>query len=133
MSSAGIKINLVAWTVGAGACIQFYQLLRILTGDTPYVGAAVQWLPELTAKVFGLLAWIPFLLFFVFLFSKEEYVGPSKLWVWSIVQWTFGLHVLLNVIRWRDYPNTFTFIGGLLYCLLAICNIILHRCLAVDQ
>lgn len=44
MTLSTLTLNL-STVVSALATIQFYQLLRLLMGDTPYIGVAINWLP----------------------------------------------------------------------------------------
>lgn len=125
-SNATIK-SLVGWTLGALTSIQFYQFLRLVSGDTPYIGPAVQWLPVLLNKAFGLLAWLPLVLFITLLIYKEEYVNCSKEIVWSAVLWIFGMHVFMNVVEARERPSSTIFLGGSVYCIFAVTNIMLGR------
>jgi hypothetical protein len=124
-----IIAHTVGYVVGSLTSIQLYQLIRLTTGDTPYIGKVIEWLPGLIHNMLGVFAWLPLVLFLVLLYFKDDYVKSSKKIVWSVLWWTFGIHVLMLVIKARNDPNSLTFIGGLLYCIFACMHIILSNCL----
>jgi hypothetical protein len=123
--SSPIVAETVGYGVGSLAFIQLYHLIRLITGDTPYIGKAIDWLPSLINNMFGVFAWLPLVIFAVLLYFKDDYVKCSKQIVWRIIWWTFTLHVLMLVIQARTEPNSLKFIGGLLYCIFACMSVFL--------
>jgi hypothetical protein len=130
MPSAHV-INTTGHILGFVFLVQFYNLLTLILGKTPFLSPMLNLLPQLInhSVILSVLLWPLFVLFPYLAFNDNAYVRESRRLVPTAILYIFTLHVFMVFLHSFKSPGSTVFILSLVYCMGFVAHVILSRCL----